>query len=64
MDHKDNFINNLLEKYKLALTRLDDALVRLEQQPTTLEEFAATNEKLRSQLDELIISSNALFGFK
>lgn len=54
MDHKDNFINTLLEKYKLALTRLDDALVRLEQQPTTLEEFAATNEKLRSQLDELI----------
>ena len=54
MDQKDNFITNLLAKYKLALTRLDDALTRLEKQPTTLEEFAATNEALRTQLDELI----------
>ncbi len=54
MDHKDNFISTLLEKYKLALVRLDDALNKLENQPTTLEEFVATNEKLRAQLDELI----------
>ena len=54
MDHKDKFINTLLEKYKLALTRLNDALDRLENQPTTLEEFASTNEQLRSQLDELV----------
>ena len=54
MDQKDNFISDLLAKYKLALTRLDDALTKLEQQPTTLEEFAATNDALRTQLDELI----------
>ena len=54
MDHKDKFINTLLEKYKLALTRLDDALDRLKNQPTTLEEFASTNEQLRTQLDELV----------
>ena len=54
MDQKDKFISNLLAKYKLALTRLDDALTKLEQQPTTLEEFAASNDALRSQLDELI----------
>jgi cell shape-determining protein MreC len=54
MDQKDKFIADLLAKYKLALTRLDDALTKLEQQPTTLEEFAASNDALRSQLDELI----------
>jgi len=54
MDQKGNFISDLLAKYKLALTRLDDALTRLEQQPTTLEEFAASNDALKSQLDELI----------
>ena len=54
MDHKDKFINTLLEKYKLALTRLDDALDRIKNQPTTLEEFASTNEQLRAQLDELV----------
>ena len=54
MDNKDNFINTLLEKYKLALTRLDKALIELQERPTTLEEFAATNEQLRAQLDELI----------
>ena len=54
MDNKDNFINTLLEKYKLALTRLDKALIELQKRPTTLEEFAATNEQLRAQLDELI----------
>jgi len=54
MDQKDKFISDLLAKYKLALTRLDDALNRLEQQPTTLEEFAATNDALRNQLDELV----------
>ena len=54
MDQKDNFISDLLAKYKLALTRLDDALTKLERQPTTLEEFAATNDALRTQLDELI----------
>ena len=54
MDHKDSFINTLLQKYKLALTRLDKALKDLENRPTTLEEFAATNDALRNQLDELI----------
>ena len=54
MDQKDKFITDLLAKYKLALIRLDDALTRLEQQPTTLEEFAATNDALRNQLDELV----------
>ncbi len=54
MDQKDKFIADLLAKYKLVLTRLDDALTKLEQQPTTLEEFAASNDALRSQLDELI----------
>tara|TARA_Y100000114_G_C11711460_1_gene303698 strand:+ start:131 stop:472 length:342 start_codon:yes stop_codon:yes gene_type:complete len=54
MDNKDKFINTLLEKYKLALTRLDKALIELQERPTTLEEFAATNEQLRAQLDELI----------
>tara|TARA_R100000231_G_C5295687_1_gene155983 strand:+ start:153 stop:503 length:351 start_codon:yes stop_codon:yes gene_type:complete len=54
MDQKDKFITDLLAKYKLALIRLDDALTRLEQQPTTLEEFAATNDALRNQLNELM----------
>ena len=53
MDQKDKFITDLLAKYKLALTRLDAALSKLENQPTTLEEFAATNDSLRQQLNEL-----------
>ena len=54
MDQKDKFIADLLAKYKIALTRLDEALNKINNQPTTLEEFAATNDALRSQLDELI----------
>ena len=54
MDHKDKFINVLLEKYKLALERLDKALLELNNQPKTLEQFAGTNDALRQQLDELI----------
>ena len=54
MDQKDKFISDLLAKYKIALTRLDEALNKVNSQPTTLEEFAASNDALRSQLDELI----------
>ena len=54
MDQKDKFIADLLAKYKIALTRLDEALNKINNQPTTLEEFAASNDALRSQLDELI----------
>jgi len=54
MDQKDKFIADLLAKYKIALTRLDEALNKVNNQPTTLEEFAASNDALRSQLDELI----------
>ena len=54
MDHKDKFINVLLEKYKLALTRLDKVLQELHDRPKTLEEFAETNEALRQQLNELV----------
>ena len=54
MDQKDKFIADLLAKYKIALTRLDEALNKINNQPTTLEEFAATNEALRTQLDELV----------
>ena len=54
MDQKDKFITDLLAKYKIALTRLDEALNKVNSQPTTLEEFAASNDALRSQLDELI----------
>ena len=54
MDQKDKFIADLLAKYKIALTRLDEALHKVNNQPTTLEEFAASNDALRSQLDELI----------
>ena len=36
------------------LIRLDEALNKVNNQPTTLEEFAASNDALRSQLDELI----------
>ena len=54
MDQKDKFIADLLAKYKIALTRLDEALNKINNQPTTLEEFAATNDALRNQLDELV----------
>ena len=50
----EDIIADLLAKYKIALTRLDEALNKINNQPTTLEEFAASNDALRSQLDELI----------
>lgn len=53
MDSKDKQIQDIWQRYRKVLTRLQEALDELESRPKTLEEFAETNDALRNQLNEL-----------
>lgn len=53
MDNKDKQIQDIWQKYRKVLTRLQEALDEIESRPKTLEEFAETNDALRKQLNEL-----------
>ena len=53
MDSKDKQIQDIWQRYRKVLTRLQVALDELESRPKTLEEFAQTNDALRNQLNEL-----------
>ncbi len=54
MDNKHKqTIEEIWQKYRKALTQLEQALDELDSRPKTLEEFAETNEALRNQLNEL-----------